>query len=488
MPKIKESEIDFTYRMQQTYPGVFRSIGTTLKCDVCKKIVTGKKLHSVKQHMETKAHMEAAERQLGTSNNSSGSATSPLGKQMCQMFLQANIPLKKLSHPAVREFFERNIATEEPIPSESTLRRKFVPELYQEKIEELRLKAEGRYIWASIDETTDTEQRQVANFIFGVLGDKEETGKAYLFNMATVEFTNAQTMSQFFNDSLMLLYPKGIQYDKVLLVVTDAAAYMCAAMNGLKTLYPKMLHITCFSHGLHRMAEFVRSKFTSVNELISSTKAVFVKAPSRRNVFKQVAPDIALPPSPCITRWTTWLRAAIYYCDNFETVKKVVDTFDDDDSEAIRKAKNLFKQTKIKTDLAFIKCNFEALINATVKFETQGLELKESVETIEAIRNSLKAMQSKQYHEKLEKILDRNKGFKSLRAIYEVLYEAREPLEEYVKNLSPQELMHFKYAPVSSADVERSFSAYSATLTEKRRSFSFDNLKQHLIVYCNQGQ
>lgn len=69
----------------------------------------------------------------------------------------------------------------------------------------------------------------------------------------------------------------GIQYDKVLLVLTDAAAYMIAAMRSLQILFSKMLHLTCFDHGLHRVAEFIRAQFPNVNKLIANTKAVFSK-------------------------------------------------------------------------------------------------------------------------------------------------------------------------------------------------------------------
>lgn len=249
-----------------------------------------------------------------------------------------------------------------------------------------------------------------------------------------------------------------------------------------------MLHLTCFSHGLHRLAEFVRVKFPIVNDLIASNKAVFIKAPSRRNIFFSMAPNIALPPSPCITRWCTWLKAALYYCDYFEIVRNVVNTFDDEDAEAIRKAKQLFNDPQVRIDLAYIKHNFAPLIKATIKFETQGLELCESIEEMESIRTSLKIMKSSEYSSKMEQILIRNKGYESLLDIYKSLYEGRMTLGEYAKNLSPKDILLFKFAPVSTADVERTFSAYSATLTEKRRSFSFDNLKQHLIMYCNQDE
>ncbi|KAF0737604.1 Uncharacterized protein FWK35_00020288 [Aphis craccivora] len=46
-------------------------------------------------------------------------------------------------------------------------------------------------------------------------------------------------------------------------------------------------------------------------------------------------------------------------------------------------------------------------------------------------------------------------------------------------------MVHLKYAPVTSVDVERSFSSYKNILSDRHRSFLFENLKNHLIVQCN---
>lgn len=50
----------------------------------------------------------------------------------------------------------------------------------------------------------------------------------------------------------------GVKYNQVLLSVTDAATGMLSAMRSLQTLLPKMLHLTCFAHGLNRFAELIR--------------------------------------------------------------------------------------------------------------------------------------------------------------------------------------------------------------------------------------
>lgn len=200
--------------------------------------------------------------------------------------------------------------------------------------------------------------------------------------------------------------------------------------------------------------------------------------------FREECPGQALPPKPVTTRWGTWLEAAVYYCDNFDQVKSVVGQLNDADAEAIKMSKAKFAEPKIKNDLAFIKANFASIVNATVKLETQGLPLNDSVETYDSIRKSLNSMKRKDFVQKMEAVNKRNAGYKDIVAIRDVL-NGHQIKNKYVEKLSPNELTMFRYCPVTSSDVERSFSRYKGVLTEKRRTFTFENLKKHMIVYCN---
>lgn len=189
--------------------------------------------------------------------------------------------------------------------------------------------------------------------------------------------------------------------------------------------------------------------------------------------------------NPVITRWAAWLRAAVFYCDNFDSVKAVVDSFDRKSAISIAESQKMFADSRIKTDLAYIKANFASLVQATVSLQGRGLELKYGIDTIVKIEENLGMLDSEKYADKMERILSRNKGFKSLVNIKNVLYSNDASDDKYLKNLNPTEIAMFKYCPVTSAEVERSFSAYGDILTEKRRSFSFENIKQHMIVQCN---
>jgi len=76
-----------------------------------------------------------------------------------------------------------------------------------------------------------------------------------------------------------LLWSDGINYENVLLFVSDAAPYMVKAGGAIKGFYDKMIHVTCLAHALHHVAEEVRRHFPSVDKLISSIKKVFFKCP-----------------------------------------------------------------------------------------------------------------------------------------------------------------------------------------------------------------
>ena len=67
---------------------------------------------------------------------------------------------------------------------------------------------------------------------------------------------------------------------------------MIKAGKGLGILYPKMIHITCLAHALHRISEEIRQQFQNVDLLISNCKRVFLKAPQRMKHFKDIAPNI----------------------------------------------------------------------------------------------------------------------------------------------------------------------------------------------------
>jgi len=51
-------------------------------------------------------------------------------------------------------------------------------------------------------------------------------------------------------------------------------------------------------------------------------------------------------------------------------------------------------------------------------------------------------------------------------------------------NLTPGQITSL-YAPITSCDVQRSFSKYKSILRSNRRLFVFENLKLYIVVACS---
>ncbi|KAG7168431.1 hypothetical protein Hamer_G002475 [Homarus americanus] len=157
-----------------------------------------------------------------------------------------------------------------------------------------------------------------------------------------------------------------------------------------------MIHVTCLAHGLHRVAELARAVMPDVNVLISTVKKAFLKAPSQKR-FRQIAGTVPLPPSPEVTRWGTWIEAALYYADNFETVKCVVESFDPIASVHMKEAQNVLKTDGLREDLIFIRANLACISSAILKLEKKGLTLKSSMDVVQGVVDSLSHLEKKNY-------------------------------------------------------------------------------------------
>lgn len=472
---------------------VFSSDGSILFCKFCETKISTDRRYLVTQHLKTEKHKVAKKRKQHQMKNKSqqlvftalSSKKSSFNHDLCHTLLSANIPLNKLNNPKFREFLIKY--TGKDIPYESTLRKGYVDDVYNQTLNKIRKYIDGNKIWVSIDETTDVTGRYVANVIIGTL-EENEPGKIFLLHVEELEKVNHSTIFKLFDKSMNILWPDGVKHDDVLLFLTDAAPYMIKSANSIKTLYSKMIHTTCLAHGLHRVAETVRTLNPKVDKIIANIKKIFKKAPSRVQTFMDTAPFLQLPPEPVLTRWGTWIEAALYYCDNFEIVKSIVNSFNKDDAISIETAQKYIEHQHIQTQLVFIKSNFSFLPNAITCLEKQGLSLANAISIVEDTKIKLTEIggtQGKTVKMKVENVLGKNEGYKLMVKISKILSGEDENFDGLPEDLQLNDLVHFKYAPITSVDVERSFSIYKNMLANNRRAFKFENIRKCLIVQCN---
>jgi hypothetical protein len=162
-----------------------------------------------------------------------------------------------------------------------------------------------------------------------------------------------------------------------LFMLSDAAPYI---------FFTHLIHTTCLAHGINRVAEEVRNQFPLVNELISIVKKIFVKALLRVQFYKETLPNLPLPPQPVITRWGTWLKAAIFYSDNYIDVKNLILQIADD-SNCIKEAKTLFSNPILPNNLAYISANFSIIGDTILK--SKEMLLTDSVNLVNKLYEKL---------------------------------------------------------------------------------------------------
>lgn len=251
----------------------------------------------------------------------------------------------------------------------------------------------------------------------------------------------------------------------------------------VKVFYPNIIHVTCVAHMLHRVAEKVRDIHPKVNKLINNVKKTFLKAPSRVQIYKEVLPDVPLPPEPIITRWGTWIEAVIFISQNYEGIKSVFERLNDDSSACVQTCNELLILNSIKNDLTFIQVHFSGLVYAIKNLEASNLTLIQSLEIVKNVISELTNILGDKgiiIKTKVTQLYQKNKGYQVLEKIG--LVQSGNNEEQLPENLTPSLVANMKNAPLTSVDVERSFSLYKHILTDRRTNLTLEHMEQYIIV------
>lgn len=159
------------------------------------------------------------------------------------------------------------------------------------------------------------------------------------------------------------MWPDQILYENVLLLLSDGASYMIKAASALRTLYSRMLHVTCVAHGLNRVCECVREHYTEIDSLVAYVKSIFARANDRRREFQVAYPKLPFPPDLIITRWCTWIQAAMYYHDNFNEIEYCICALEPEDAQSIGNTIIALSSPAIKLQIAALTANYRVLVD-----------------------------------------------------------------------------------------------------------------------------
>ena len=228
-----------------------------------------------------------------------------------------------------------------------------------------------------------------------------------------------------------------IKRENFSLFLTDAARYMSSAGKTLKELHPTLIHVTCVAHLLHYK--------------------------DRKKDFDDAG--LPSPPDPVITRWATWLRAALYYSENLPPVRTIVNNWTSA-GLLVSRANDAINEEGLVSDL--VKINQYRTLAANVEF------LEVSACTITKAYGLLKNMQFDDDPCAIKDYINKRLTNSDLETIINCTN----------LTIDPTSYALLQKAQPTSATVERSFSMLDKLL-RKDRNFDVKNVKKYMMLYYN---
>ena len=165
-------------------------------------------------------------------------------------FLSADISLYKFNNTHIKNLF-RDIGHR--LPSETTCIRTAL-QLSEDELERIR-NVHDKEIFLNVDESTLSDT-QYLNILKGSL---ETPHVSFLYDCQPLKCALCNNIiAQAIDDAVRNL---GINRSFFCLLLSVGAKYMTVAGITLKSLYPKLFHVTCVAHLLHNCAMKIKSHF-----------------------------------------------------------------------------------------------------------------------------------------------------------------------------------------------------------------------------------
>lgn len=435
--------------------------GTIIHCTVCQIDILPHGVFVCKRHVNSKKHILNVKRDI------------PYYKFLYDfifMLSVCNIPQNVVDNEEFRRFWRKYIP-EWKLPTRRTLQVR-LPTIKSTIMEHIAAELKNKKIWLTVDETTDARRNCILNILVRTL-KSDEASVPLLLSSTILQNTNAEIIAETVKNTCGKF---NISVTQLSMIVTDGGSNMVKAAKLLKQSYPQLLHVTCLLHACHLVAEFIRKCYPKVDQLIASTKKIFIKSPKRIREFKQACPGIPQPPQPILTRWGTWLKAVLYYERYLHIIKHCILSLNPQEAQAIAVTQQLVSDTEVHTQVEQISENYSFLLETISKLENTHLTLHEALNIVHDLKVSLGHLTDnvgKSTTDKLSALIHKNPDFQSIVRIDKSLSETQG---------CDRNVNFFKFANITSLDAERSFSKYTNTFSPRRRRLSASTMETFLMI------
>ncbi len=307
-----------------------------------------------------------------------------------------------------------------------------------------------------LDETINRKQENILNILVGVLNTDIYTPSKIIYSGA-VENTKTETLVPIIDNVIHSLLKHNYNKNILKVFLSDEASY-CRKLFNLKYW---CYHVICVCHNLHNFSEHLRKRFKYIDTLICFLKRILIKNKTNKSCWKS-STNLALPKWSILTRWGTWISCGTYLSENFEAIKNF-----------LNKIKNIYSH-EVETSI-----NNNILANELQKLLFY-VNLPKKIQYLEQNKIELEDL-GKCYlsvSENLMDLIDR-KEFDRI--------NLKNPdlniFLNFVDENHVEKLRYFRWLPLSTAAVERSFSVYNRFLTEERTNLKPDTIfKMFLLI------
>jgi len=374
-PKLSEKIIELCVENS-----AFSFTNGKLKCNVCEYYFESIDAHhfnyTIQRHQERQIHTNNLSKTSNKSKSSENLNKIEKTKRetiddflMCltSAFLSADIPLEKLLNENLKSFLFQY--THFNIPTPSHLREKIVPKVYEESLQKVRQAIGSNKVYVMFDESSDSLQRSVMNVLVGVLDGKPN--KPFLISTLFPPNTKGKTLLKEMKTALETLWPNGIRYDDVLLIITDQAPACKKAVRLAKSEFKNVKHVTCLAHAIHRVCECVRQNSELSDKFISNMKNILTNSPKRRRNFQEIT-GLCVPKQPIITRWGTWLETSFFYAKHFDKMCEFIKQLPDSKNKSVIALKELIINSKeLRLEIKGLT-DFQILTKSIIKIQNES--------------------------------------------------------------------------------------------------------------------
>lgn len=214
----KPTSVTVAVRVSQYPKGTFHVDDGIMFCSRCNVSIDWTKKDTCDDHLKGKRHLKKVSSENATNTtlsepstkkvclqssidgcfkrqNNSASARQHVIFDLVNAFTSANIPAEKLNNPALRDFFEKHVKNGGSIATAEQVRQKYIPELYEIKVRDIKREFHDNYVAVFVDETTDCRQRYVLNILFKKL-DACNSKSPKLVSTIFLKEANHRTVSQ----------------------------------------------------------------------------------------------------------------------------------------------------------------------------------------------------------------------------------------------------------------------------------------------------